>query len=79
MKNVVYSQVLRSQKHICISVYIHRWDTGTQLQWCVTNMACNDLRARGAWGGGEVPPPPQLGVGVARSTTPTASIILKCI
>ena len=36
-------------------------------------MACNDLRARGgAWGGGrEVPH--QLGVGVARSSTPTAS------
>ena len=36
--------------YIFISISIHRWDTGTQLQWQVTNMACNDLRARGAWG-----------------------------
>ena len=34
-------------KKIYISIYIHRWDTGTQLQWRVTNMARNDLRARG--------------------------------
>ena len=26
-------------KNICISIYIHRWDTGTQLQWRVTIMA----------------------------------------
>ena len=38
-----------------ISVYIHRWDIGPQLQWRVTNMARNDLRAWvGAWGGGGV-------------------------
>ena len=36
--------------YIFISISFHRWDTGTQLQWQVTNMACNDLRARGAWG-----------------------------
>ena len=49
-----------------ISISIHRRDTGTQLQWRVTNMARNDLRARGggAWG--------------ARSTTPTASINNNC-
>ena len=40
-KNVVYSQFLRSLKHIYKSIYIHRWDTGTQLQWRVTNMARN--------------------------------------
>ena len=34
-------------------------------------MARNDLRARGAWGGREEPH--QIGVGVARSATPTAS------
>ena len=47
--------------YIFISISIHRWDTGTQLQWQVTNMACNDLRARGA-SGREAPqdPPQQL-------------------
>ena len=46
--------------YIFISISIHRWDTGTQLQWQVTNMACNDLRARGAWGRDAPPsPPPQ--------------------
>ena len=46
--------------YIFISISIHRWDTGTQLQWQVTNMACNDLRARGAWGRDAPlsPPPP---------------------
>ena len=46
--------------YIFISISIHRWDTGTQLQWQVTNMACNDLRARGAWGrdAPRAPPPP---------------------
>ena len=39
-------------KNIHISIYIHRWDTGTQLQWRVTNMARNDLRTRGGSGGG---------------------------
>ena len=65
--------ILRSLKHIYKSIYIQRWDTGTQLQWRVTNMARNDLRARGGLGGREAPH--QLGVGVARSATPTASII----
>jgi len=37
-------------------------------------MARNDLRARGGLGGREVPH--QLGVGVARSATPTASNII---
>ena len=44
--------------YIFISISIHRWDTGTQLQWQVTNMACNDLRARGAWGRDAPPPKP---------------------
>ena len=57
---------------------IHRWDTGTQLQWRVTNMARNDLRVRGAWGGGREAPH-QLGVGVARSATPTACNIYEPI
>jgi len=59
-------------KNIYISIYIHRWDSGTQQQWRVTNMARNDLRAwRGGLGG--VKRPHQLGVGVLRSATPTAS------
>ena len=44
--------------YIFISISIHRWDTGTQLQWQVTNMACNDLRTRGAWGRDAPPSPP---------------------
>ena len=44
--------------YIFISISIHRWDKGTQLQWQVTNMACNDLRARGAWGRDAPPPEP---------------------
>ena len=47
--------------YFSLSISIHRWDTGTQLQWRVTNMARNDLRARG---------------GGARSATPTASIYI---
>ena len=38
--------------YIYISIYIHRWDTGTQLQWRVTNMARNDLSAQGGLGEG---------------------------
>ena len=60
-KNVVYSHVLRSSKYIFISISIHRWDTGTQLQWRVTNMARNDLRARGGLGGREAPHQLQAG------------------
>ena len=67
----VYAQTMGKPKHIYKSIYIHRWDTGTQLQWRVTNMARNDLRARGGLGGREASH--QLGVGVARSATPTAS------
>ena len=58
--------------YIYISIYIHSWDTGTQLQWRVTNMARNDLRARGG-----VKRPHQLGVGVARNATPIASKLYK--
>ena len=39
-------------KNIYISIYIHRWDTGTQLQWRVTNMARNNLRGGGGGLGG---------------------------
>ena len=38
-------------------------------------MARNDLRAQGGLGGAKHPH--QLGVGVARSATPTASVIYK--
>ena len=60
-------------KNKYLSIYIQRWDTGTQLQWRVTNMARNDLRAGGGGGfdGCEAPPPTRCWV--ARSTTPTAS------
>ena len=65
-KNVVYSQVLRSSKHIYKFIYIHRWYTGTQLQWRVTTY----VRGGGLEGTKRAY---QLGVGVARSATPTAS------
>ena len=41
--------------YIFIYISIHRWDTGTQLQWRLANMARNDLSARGAWGGAKRP------------------------
>ena len=53
-------------KNIYISIYIHRWDTGTQLQWRVTNMVRNDLRAQGASGGREAPPPTRCWGGASR-------------
>ena len=31
-------------KNICISIYIHRWDRGTQLQWRVTDMTQKKLK-----------------------------------
>ena len=39
-----------------LAISIHRWDTGTQLQWRVTNMGRNDLRAPGGLGGRSAPP-----------------------
>ena len=58
-QRMLYIRKFYVVKNIYISIYNHRWDTGTQLQWCVNNMARNDLRARGgAWG--------------ARGATPTA-------
>ena len=33
-------------KHIYISIYIHRWDTGTKLRWRVTNMARKKLKKK---------------------------------
>ena len=53
-------------KHIYKSIYIHRWDTGTQLQWCVTNIARNDLRARGGLGGKRSAPPTRCWGGAKR-------------
>ena len=55
--------------YIYISIYIHRWDTGNQLQWRVTTYA----RGGGAWGGREAPPPTRCWGGAA---TPTPS---QCI
>ena len=64
LPRMLYIRKFYVVKNIFICIYIHRWDTGTQLQWRVTNMARNDLRARGA-------------VGVALRATPTASIYIK--
>ena len=44
---MLYIRMFYIVKNLHISIYIHRWDTGTQLQWRVTNMAHNDLRAGG--------------------------------
>ena len=58
-RRMLYIRMLYVVKNIniYISISIHRWDTGTQLQWRVTNMARNDLRSRGgAWGAQSVPP-----------------------
>ena len=71
-RRMLYIRKFYVVKNIYISIYIHRWDTGTLLQWSVTNVARNDLRARGGLGGAKRPH--QLGVGVARSATLTASI-----
>ena len=54
-RRMLYMRKFYVVKNIYISIYIHRLDTGTQLQWRVTNMARNDLRARGAWGGRSAP------------------------
>ena len=59
-RRMLYIRKFYVVKNIYISICIHRWDTGTQLQWRVTNMARNDLRARGAWG---AKPLHQLGLG----------------
>ena len=55
-RRVLYIRKFYVVKNIYISVNIHRWDTGTQLQWCVTNMARNDLRTRGLLGWRGAPP-----------------------
>ena len=44
--------IYNEKKNLFSFIYFHRWDTGTQLQWRVTNMARNDLRAGGLGGGG---------------------------
>ena len=56
-QRMLYIRKFYVVKNIYISIYIHRWDTGTQIQWRLTKMARNDLRARGGLGGSEVPPP----------------------
>ena len=49
-------------------------NTGTQLQWRVTNMVRNDLHARGGLGGGGAKRPHELGVGGGR---PHQQIVYK--
>ena len=53
-QRMLYIRKFYVVKNIYISIYIHRWDIGTQLQWRVTTYARG-----GAWGGGgrEAPPP----------------------
>ena len=74
-RRMLYIRKFYVVKNIYISIYIHRWDTGTQLQWRAANMARNDLRA-GGLGGREAPPPTR---GVARSATPTASTYIYMV
>ena len=50
--------IYNEKRNIFSFVYIHRWYTGTQLQWRVTTYARG-----GAWGGAKRPH--QLGAGVA--------------
>ena len=47
--------IYNKKRNLSSFIYIHRWDTGTQLQWRVTNMARNDLRERGGLGGKKCP------------------------
>ena len=49
-RRMLYIRKFYVVKNIYISLYIHRWDTWTQLQWRVTKMARNDLRGRGGGG-----------------------------
>ena len=76
----LYSQTVGQRRMLYIrifyvvkNIYI---DTGIQLQWRVTNMVRNDLRARGGGGlgGGRKAPPPTRCWG---GTTPTASFLYE--
>ena len=49
-RRMLYIRKFYVVKNIYISIYIHMWDTGTQLQWRVTSMARNELRTRGGLG-----------------------------
>jgi len=51
-RRMLYIRKFYVVKNIHISIYIHRWDTGTQLQWRVTTYA------RGGLGGAMPPPSP---------------------
>ena len=53
--------IYNEKRNLFSFIYIHWWDTGAQLQWRVTNMARNDLRARGGLEGG-AKRPHQLGL-----------------
>ena len=53
-RRMLYIRKFYVVKNIYTSIYIHRWDTGTQLQWCVTTYA------RGGLGRGHEAPPQQL-------------------
>ena len=56
--------IYNEKRNLFSFIHIHRWDTGTQLQWRVTNMARKDLRAAGGRGLGGAKCHHQLGVGV---------------
>ena len=59
-RRMLYIRKFYVVKNIYKSIYIHRWDTGTELQWRVTNMARKDLSALGGGAGGREAPPQQL-------------------
>ena len=43
-RRMLYIRKFYVVKNIYMSICIHRWDTGTQLQCCVTNMARKKLK-----------------------------------
>ena len=51
-QRMLYIRKFYVVKNKYISIYIHRWDTETQLQWQVTNVARSDLRVWGVREGG---------------------------
>ena len=67
-RRIMYIRKFDVVKNIYISIYIHRCDTGTKLQWRKTTYA------RGGGLGG-LKCPHQQGAGVVLRATPTASFI----
>ena len=59
----LYAQIMGQQRMLYVRKFyvVKNIYIGTQLQWRVTNMARNDLRARGGLGGREAPPQQLVG------------------